>query len=117
MTDVIAQMEAYQTAVEEAGVRCALDARDVNPPALLIRPPTLRYRFGRGCIGADWAAWLYLPDSGQIHSLRTGLPILETIHGALASAGVAVLSATPADFQPPDGAILPGFILNWTTSN
>lgn len=116
MTDILAQMEAYQSALTDANVRCALDARDVNPPAVLIRPPTMSYRFGRGCVSAEWAAWLFLPDSGQINSLRTGLPILETVHAALAGAGVAVLTASPADFQTADGGLVPGFIINWNTS-
>ena len=115
MTDIIADAERYRDAIVNAGVRCVLDARSVNPPAVLIRPATLNYRFGRGCVGASWVAWLYLPDAGQFDALRVGLPILETVQSALASAGVAVLSATPADFQPPDGGLLPGFIINWNT--
>lgn len=116
MTDILAQMEAYQAALIAAEVRCALDARDVNPPAVLIRPPTMNYRFGRGCVSAEWAAWLFLPDSGQLNSLRTGLPILETVHDALSGAGVALLSASPADFSTADGATVPGFIINWNSS-
>lgn len=114
--DVLAQMEAFRAAVESTGTRCVLDARDINPPALLIRPATLNYRFGRGCYRATWAAWLYLPDPGQLDALRIGLPILDTVNGALASVGVAVTSATPADFQYPDGGTLPGFILTWETT-
>lgn len=115
MIDILAQMERYQGAVNAAGVRCVLDARDVNPPALLIRPPTMNYRFGRGCISAEWSAWLFLPDAGQLDALKLGLPILETVHSALASVGVAVVSAIPADFQPPNGSISPGFTLAWNS--
>ena len=116
MTDILAQMEAYRDAVNAADVRCVLDARDVNPPCLLIRPPTMNFRFGRGCISATWAAWLYLPDAGQINAVRMGVPMLTQIQDALSTVGVAILSATPTDFQPPDGGIVPGFILNWNTS-
>ena len=108
-------MNAAQAALTAADVRCVLDARDVNPPCVLIRPPTISYRFGRGCVGADFAAWLYLPDAGQIDALRVGLPILEQTQIALAGIGVATLTATPTDFQTPDGATVPGFIINWHT--
>ena len=116
MTDLLADMKRYQAALIAADVRCVLDARDANPPCVLIRPPRLSYRFGRGCVGAEWAAWLYLPDSGQLDSMRLGFPMLDTIHGALAGVGVALMDATPADFQPADGGIIPGFILSWTTT-
>jgi hypothetical protein len=108
-------MERFRDAISAAGVRSVLDARDVNPPAVLIRPPTVAYRFGRGCIGATWAAWLFLPDAGQIDALRVGFPILETVYGALATVGVALLNAEPGDFTLPDGGTVPGFILTWNT--
>lgn len=116
MIDVLSQMERYRDALTAANVRCVLDARDVNPPAVLIRPPTLSYRFGRGCVGAAYAAWLFLPDAGQLDALRVGLPILETVHGALANAGIAIVNADPTDFALPDGGTVPGFILSWNTS-
>lgn len=115
--DVLARMEAYRDAITSKGVRCVLDGRDVNPPAVLIRPPTLTYRFGRGCVGATWAAWLYLPDAGQIDALRVGFPILEAVSDALASVYVGVTDAAPADFQTPDGATVPGFIVTWQSQN
>ena len=116
MSDPLALMLRYQEALTAAGVRCALDARDVNPPSVLIRPPTLSYRYGRGCVGASWAAWVFLPDAGQLDALRVGFPLLDTIHAALADIGVAILQAEPADFQTPDGATVPGFALNWNSS-
>lgn len=115
--DVVGRMETYRDALTAANVRCVLDARDVNPPAVLIRPPTLAYRFGRGCVGATWAAWLFLPDAGQIDALRVGVPILDAATEALAGVGAVVTQAAPADFQTADGATVPGFILSWESSN
>jgi len=106
-------MLAYRDALAAAGVRCALDARDVNPPAVLIRPPSVAYRFGRGCVAAQYTAWVYLPDAGQIDALRVGFPLLETIHATLADLGVAIVQAEPADFQTADGATVPGFTITW----
>jgi hypothetical protein len=116
MTDLLAEMERYRDALTAAGVRCVLDGRDVNPPCVLIRPPSVAYRFGRGCVGATWAAWLYLPDAGQIDALRIGFPLLETVSDALAVVGVAVVGAEPTDFALPDGGTAVGFTLNWNTS-
>jgi hypothetical protein len=114
--DLIADMERYRDVITAADVRCVLDARDVNPPAVLIRPPSVSYRFGRGCVGASWTAWLYLPDAGQIDALRVGFPIVDAVHTALAHAGVAILSAEPGDFALPDGGTVPGFVITWNTS-
>lgn len=113
---ILDQMERFRDAITESGTRCVLDGRDVNPPAVLIRPATINYRFGRGVVRASWAAWLYLPDAGQLDALRIGLPILDTVQTALASVGVAVLTAAPADFTTPDGATVPGFIVQWETT-
>ena len=115
-TDPLSMMQAYQDAITRAGVRCALDPRDLNPPALLIRPPSMDYRFGRGRIAITWNAWLYLPDAGVVDALRNGFPMLQKIHEALADLGVAVMHTEPADFQTADGGIMPGYTLNWNTS-
>ena len=116
MNNPLARMESYRDAIVAAGVRCVLDARDINPPSVLLRPPTLHYRFGRGCVGAEWRAWLYLPDAGQIDALRLAFPILETTVTALGGIGVAVTDAEPGDYQLPDGGTVPGFTISWTTS-
>lgn len=110
--DVLAQMQAYVTQLEAGGVRATLDPRDLNPPAVLIRPPTLHYRFGRGCVGADWTARLYLPDPGTLDALRIALPQLDAIQNAL---GFAVADAVPGDFTLMDGATVPGYTLTWAT--
>lgn len=115
-TDPLSRMKEFQDAISRAGVRCALDPRDINPPAVLIRPPSLDYRFGRGVIAGTWVAWLYLPDAGVLDALRNGFAILEDVYTALASVGVAVMNAVPGDFQTADGGIMPGFTINWTTS-
>jgi len=114
--DPLHAMKAYQDAISRAGVRCALDPRDMNPPSVLIRPPVLNYTFGRGRVGAEWTAWLYLPDAGVLEALKSGFDLLDKTRAALADVGVAVLRAAPADFQTPDGGIMPGFTLNWNTS-
>lgn len=111
-TDVQAQMAAYVAQLEAAGVRATMDPRNLNPPAVLIRPPTLHYRFGRGCVGADWTARLYLPDAGTADALRLAMEQLELIQDAL---GYVAASAVPGDFTLLDGATVPGYALTWST--
>lgn len=113
MTDPLAQMSAYLQALTDAGIRATDDARDLNPPAVQLRAPVLNFRFGRGCVGADWTARLVLPNSGQHQALSTALPMLLSIQEAL---GGVVVTATPADFELPDGGgPVPGYQLTWST--
>jgi hypothetical protein len=111
-TDVLATMQGYVDALTAGGVRATLEPRDINPPAVIIRPPTLHYRFGRGCIGADWTARLYLPDPGTFEALKIATQQLDAIQQAL---GFAVVDAVPGDFTLMDGATVPGYTLTWTT--
>lgn len=102
----------YREKLLAAGIRASIDGRDVNPPAVLIRPPTMFYRFGRGCYACDWEARVFLPDSGTEQALKAALPLLEQVQSAL---GGVVVTATPADFQLADGGTAPGYALTWTT--
>jgi hypothetical protein len=113
-TDVLGTMRGYVTQLEAAGVRATIEPHDINPPAVLIRPPVLHYRFGRGCVAADWQARLYLPDPGTEGALQIALPLLDQITLALEGAA-AITEATPADFQLADGSIAPGYQLSWST--
>lgn len=111
--DLLAQLDAYLSALTAAGVRATSDARDVNPPAVLIRPPVMTFRFGRGCIQADWVARVVLPNSGTRQAMETGVPLIEQIQTAL---GGVIVTATPADFELPDGGgPTPGYQLAWST--
>lgn len=113
MADPLVQLDAYLAALNGAGIRATVDARDINPPAVQLRAPVLHYRFGRGCIAADWTARLILPDNGQREALAAALPLLQQIQDALLG---AVVTATPADWDLPDGGgPAPGYQLTWTT--
>lgn len=108
-----AQMDAYLAALQAAGVRATADARNINPPAVLLRAPVLHFRFGRGCQQADWTARLILPNSGTREALQLALPLIETIQTALQG---AIVTATPADWELPDGGgPTPGYQLTWSS--
>jgi hypothetical protein len=111
-TDVLGTLQRYLDALQAAGIRATDDPRDLNPPALLIRPPVLHFRFGRGCQSADWTARLVLSNSGTRQALQEALPLIERIQEALQG---AVVTATPADWELPDGGgPTPGYQLTWT---
>lgn len=106
------QLQGYLDALTAAGIRASDDPRDINPPMLLLRPPTLSYRFGRGCVAADWTARLVLVNAGVRQALAEALPLLQQIQDALQ----LVYTATPADFDLPDGGgPTPGYQLTWST--
>ena len=107
------QLDTYLQQLQLAGIRATDDPRDINPPAVLLRAPVLQYRFGRGCVAADWTARLVLVNSGTRQALQEALPLLQRIQDALQG---AVVTATPADFELPDGGgPTPGYQLTWST--
>lgn len=110
-TDVLAQAQAYVAQLVAAGIRATLNPADINPPAVLIRPPVMHFRFGRGCVRSDWEARLYVIDSGVEQAMKTAIPMITEIQDAL---GFAVVTATPADFALADGGTVPGYLFQWT---
>lgn len=111
-TDVLAQAQAYVAQLRAAGIRATLNPADINPPTVWVRAPRMRFRFGRGCIGADWEARLYLVDSGYEQAMKTAIPLISEIQDAL---NFAVVEAEPADFALVDGGTVPGYIFTWST--
>jgi hypothetical protein len=105
---------AMQGIVDElvaAGVRATLDARDVNPPCVLLRTPTLNWRFQKGGWDAGFEADLLVPDSGRRGALADVGNLISTVQEALNYRGV---SARPEDFLLADGSTVPGYVLTWT---
>lgn len=112
MNSPLEQVQEYRAALIAAGIRAVVDGRDVNPPAVQIRPPVLHYRFGRGCYAADWEAYVYLPDTGTEQVLKAALPLLDQVQTALKG---VVTTATPTDFALADGGTAAGYTLTWST--
>ncbi len=107
------QLQEYLQALTAAGIRATDDARDINPPCVLIRAPALLFRFGKGCTQADWTARLYLVNAGTKEALQAAIPLINEIQTALEG---AIVEATPADFDLPDGGgPTPGYLLEWST--
>lgn len=106
--------EAMQGVVDTltaAGVRATLDGRDANPPCVLVRPPTMQFRFGKGYWDAEMTAWALVPDSGMSGAMDT-LGIL--VSEAQAALNYAAVTARPDDTTLADGATVPTYVLTWT---
>lgn len=103
-----------QTVVDEltaGGVRATLDGADVDPPCVLVRPPTITYRYGKGSWDAAFEAFATVPATGQSSSLTTAGDLVaratEALHGR-------VVTATPDDLTLAGGGTVPMYRLTWT---
>lgn len=105
MTEIVEQLRA-------GGVRAVLDPRDVNPPCVLVRPPTVSYRFGKGNWDAEWTAWALVPSAGTNVDVAAVGQLLDDLQAALT---YAVVTATPDDAVLADGSTVPMYSLSWTS--
>jgi hypothetical protein len=94
-----------------AGLRATIDARDLNPPAILIRPPVLGYRFG-GCNALTWTLIIVVPDSGTKGALSNLGALVDAAQVAL---GYPAATVTPTDVALLDGGTAPGYTLTYVT--
>jgi hypothetical protein len=92
-------MQAEVDRLTEAGVRATFDERNVNPPCVLVRPPVLTYRFGKG-YAADFTYWLIVPDTGKSGSVAALGELIEAAQTALGFTGVTL---NPDDALLTDG--------------
>lgn len=109
--DLAALAQAQADRITAGGLRAVIDARDVNPPCALVRPPTLGYRFG-GCNLLTWTVWVVAPDSGT----RGALAVLgESVDQAQAALGYPAREVTTIDVALLDGSTVPGYSITYTT--
>jgi hypothetical protein len=112
MIDLAGAVDAVVDTLTAAGIRATADIRDLNPPAVLVAPPDIAWRFGRG---AD-ATWRVVAAVGNTAAgpAITGLSeLVDQVQAALAG---AVTGGRPVDLSSPDGgAPLPGYELTFTT--
>lgn len=110
--DLAAAVNDVVRRLKAGGVRAAVDARDINPPAVLVRPPALTYRFGKGYADAEWSVWVLVGSSGKSQELTQLSALLDQVQTALDHSGV---TARPDDAVLPDGSTAPMFVLSWTS--
>lgn len=107
--DKLAQAQADRLIA--GGVRAVIDARDLNPPGALIRPPVLSFRFG-GCNRLTWTVLIVAPDAGTRGALSTLGDLVEKAQAAL---GFPSPELTPVDVATLDGGTVPGYSLTYVT--
>jgi hypothetical protein len=109
--DIAGEIAAIVAELTLAGIRAVDDPRDANPPCVLVNPPEIEFRFGKGAWGATWEAWCIVPDAGRHQALRA-LSLL--VSQAQAALGYRAVSGRPDDTLMPDGSTLPMYVLTWT---
>jgi hypothetical protein len=109
--DLAAEAQALADQITAGGLRAVIDARDVNPPCALIRPPVLGYRFG-GCNRLTWTIYVLTPDAGTRGALTVLGDDVEKVQAAL---GYPAAEVTPVDVALPDGGTVPGYSLTLIT--
>ena len=94
-----------------AGIRAVTDERDVNPPCVLLGPPTIAFRFGRPAWDGEFRLLAVVGDTGRDQATAA----LDELLGQV-SAAIGLLTGTPTQFTALDGApALPAYELTLTT--
>ena len=102
VADVVAGLAA-------AGVRATGDPRTVNPPCVLVMPPTITPRMA----GADASFTLYAV-AGDAGAAAASAALSALIDGAHAAYGNRIGPAAPVDVATVDGGALPGYTMTLT---
>lgn len=108
--DLAAATQAVVDQLVDGGVRATLDGRDMNPPCVQVRPPSLTFRFGKGW-DAAFEAWAMVPATGMRADLKALGELVDAAQAALVGAAV---TATPDDVVLADGGTVPMYRLSWT---
>lgn len=108
--DLDAAVQGVVDQLTDAGVRATNDGRNVNPPCVLVRPPTLSFRFGKGGWDGAFEAWAMVPATGQRTDLAALGELVTATQDALRGAPV---TATPDEVTTPDGGTVPMYRMSW----
>jgi hypothetical protein len=112
MIDLAAAVQDVVDRLVAGGVAACSDIRDLNPPAVLVAPPTIAWRFGRGA-EATWQVIATVGNAGTGPAIAALSELVDAVQEAL---GGAVTAGRPVDLSSPDGgAPLPGYELTFTT--
>lgn len=106
-------MSALVAQLEAAGIRATVDPRDVNPPAVLVEPPTMEYRFATRAVDYAWTLTAIVPNSGTRPALDELAELVEDVRVAL----MAGVRARPVTWVPLEaGDPLPAYAVEFTQS-
>lgn len=111
MPDLADTLTGLADTLTAAGVRATIDARDLNPPAVLVAAPVIRWAFGNR-MEVDYRLVAVVPDAGTGPALKALSGLLDDVSAAL---GGAPLTATPMPYADPGGGNpLPAYEITWT---
>lgn len=98
--------------LKAAGLRAFIDPRAVNPPCLLVLPPTMSFSFGRGGYSADYTV---LAVSSSTDKRTQWMELSDLITRTQEALGWMVTMVRPADVWSADqSTLLPGYEMTWT---
>lgn len=94
-----------------AAHRPALSTQDLNPPGVLILPPTAQYRFADGSYTAEWTAIAVVPNVGTREAVSALSALVAGVRAALDGQPVRATPYTLAvdGFSDP----LPAYQITW----
>lgn len=112
MTALSDALEAIVARFESAGVPAVTDARNLNPPGVVVALPTLRPRFGKASCDVDATAYVVVVNAGHPGSLAE---LSEYVGRVLESGIYAFTRAEPYDLTLPGGGdASPAYRLEWS---
>lgn len=105
-------MRMVLDALEPTGYRVAVDSRDLNPPGLLLNPPTLTYRFQSGSFDAVFTLVVTAANTERMAAYGELSEMIANISAALTG---RVITARPVDVWSSDQtALIAAYELQWT---
>lgn len=99
--------------LQASGIRTAVDTRDLNPPACLVIPPDMTWRFARDTWDAGWRLLCVVPNTGTSQDLVSLDQLISAVRDAMGGAPTFGTARTITI----DGASdpLPAYELTWTS--
>jgi len=111
MVDIAAAAQSIVTQLKAAGIRATIDERDINPPAVWVKPPIAAFRFGKGW-DATWTLQAVVPDTGRNNSLAALGAMIDAVQAAM---NWHAITANPVALLIPGGAApLPAYEMTFS---
>lgn len=108
MSELIDRLNSYAMELAAVGVRATLDPRSVNPPCVLLIPPTMALDVSCGGT-ATFTAYALTRGPGNADAWKSLDQLTAQAYQVLPLEGFE-----PGSYAVDDGTPLPAFILTWT---
>lgn len=108
MSELIDTLTDYASVLNAGGVRATLDPRSVNPPCLLLIPPTMALDVSCGGT-ATFLAYAITRGPGNLDAWKSLDDLVSK-----AAAILPLEAFEPGSYALDDGTPLPCLILTWT---